>query len=77
MMRFTAFLEIQLNPGIRDIGDCRRTKPTRYAAITHTHRAYISVRVPRNTHPQHMSLDISPISLVPPELPDPPLSLYR
>jgi hypothetical protein len=26
MMRFTAFPEIQLNPGIRDIGDCRRAK---------------------------------------------------
>ncbi len=51
MMRFTAFPEIRLNPGMRDIGDCRWAKST--------HRAHISVWVPRNTHPQ--SLDISPV----------------
>ncbi len=56
-MRFTAFPEIKLSPGMKDIGDYRWAKPT--------HRAYISVWVPRNTHPQRMSLDISPIPLVP------------
>jgi hypothetical protein len=30
----------------------------------YTHRAYISLWVLQNTHPQHMSLDISPISLI-------------
>jgi hypothetical protein len=69
MMCFIAFSEIQLKPGMRDIGDCRWAKPTHRVAITHTqaHRAYISEWVPRNTHPHSMSLDISPIIPVPPE----------
>ncbi len=33
-MRFTGFPEIQLNPGLRDIGDCLRAKPTHRAGIT-------------------------------------------
>jgi hypothetical protein len=65
MMRFTAFPEIQLN---LDMGDCRWAKLTHRAAITRIHRAYIFVWVPRNTHPQRMSLEISP---VPPEPPKP------
>ncbi len=65
MMRFTAFPEIQLNPCMRDIGHCRWAKPIHHAAITHTYRAYISVWVPENTYSQRMSLDISPIPLVP------------
>jgi hypothetical protein len=51
MMRFTAFPEVQLNPGMRDIGDRQWTKPI--------HRAII-------THSKHMSLDISPITPVAP-----------
>jgi len=54
--RFTAFSEIQLNPGMKDIEDYWWAKPT--------HRAYISVWIPQNTHPQRMSLDISPKPLV-------------
>ncbi len=57
-MRFTAFLEIQLNPGTRDIEDigdigdlrdCRWAKPTNCAAITSTHPQgiYLGVREPR------------------------------
>ncbi len=58
MMRFTAFAEIQLNPSMRDIGDgVAEAQPFH----THTHRVYTSVWVPRNTHPQRMSLDIPPI----------------
>jgi hypothetical protein len=34
MMRFTAFSEIQLNPDMRDIGNCRWAKPIRRATIT-------------------------------------------
>jgi hypothetical protein len=64
-MRFTGFPEIQLNPGMKDIGDCRWTKPTHRAAIAHTHGADISVGVQWNRHPQGMSLHISPIPLVP------------
>jgi hypothetical protein len=67
MMRFPAFLEIQLNPGMKDVGDRRWAKPT--------HRAYISMWVPRNTHPQLVSLDISPETLDPPELSGPPIPL--
>jgi hypothetical protein len=74
MMRFMAFTEIQLNPCMRDIGDCQWAKPTHRATITHTdtHRAYISVWVPRKTHPQRMSLDISTIT---PVLSKPSISL--
>ncbi len=56
MMCFTAFPEIQLNPGMRDI---QWAKSTLRAAITHKQRAYISVWVIRNTHPPRMSLDRS------------------
>jgi len=61
MMRFTAFPETQLNLDMGDSGDCRWAKLTYRAAITHTQRAYIFVWVPRNTHPQRMSLEISPV----------------
>jgi hypothetical protein len=37
MIRFTAFPEIQLNPGIKDIGDCRWAKPIHRANIIHTY----------------------------------------
>jgi len=37
MMRFTAFPEIQLNAGMRDIGDCRWAKATYCTAVTPTH----------------------------------------
>jgi hypothetical protein len=52
MMCFTAFPEIQLNPCMRDIRDCRWAKLTHRASITH--RAYILVWVARNTHPEHL-----------------------
>ncbi len=50
-MRFTAFLEIQLNPGTRDIEDigdigdlrdCLWAKPTNCAAITSTQTGHLS-----------------------------------
>ncbi len=69
MMCFTAFPEIQLNLGmrdIRDIGDCQWATPTHPAAITHRHRAYISMWVPWNTHPGRMFLNISPVTTIPP-----------
>ncbi len=47
MMHFTAFPETELNPGIRDLGDCRWAKPT-FASPLHTHREYISAWVPWN-----------------------------
>jgi len=63
MMRFTAFPEIQLNPGMRDIGDCWWAKTAPIAP--YTHRVYISVWVPQKTYSQRMSLDISPIPTKP------------
>jgi hypothetical protein len=42
MISFTAFLEIQLNPGMRDIGDSQWAKLTHRAAITHTHAQRMS-----------------------------------
>jgi hypothetical protein len=52
MMRFTAFPEIQLNPDMRDIGDCRWVKPTHGATITHP-------------HPQGIYFGVGPIPLLP------------
>jgi hypothetical protein len=36
MMRFTAFPEIELNSGMRDIGDCWWAEPTYRVTITHS-----------------------------------------
>jgi hypothetical protein len=51
IMRFTAFLETRLNPGIRDVvdvGHCRWVEPTHHVAITdpltytrHVSRAWV------------------------------------
>ncbi len=38
IIRFTSFPEIQLNPDIEDIGDCRWPKPIHRGIITHAYR---------------------------------------
>ncbi len=58
MMRFTAFLEIQLNPGMRDIGDYRSAKPTHCIAITHAQGIYLGVGATEHTHTLNACLSI-------------------
>ncbi len=54
-MRFTAFQEIQLNLGLRDIEVCRWTKPTHRATITHTQGIYLGVGAMEHTPSTHAS----------------------
>jgi hypothetical protein len=43
VMDFTAFSEVQLNPGIRDIGASWWAKPIHRAAIAHPHPSLIKI----------------------------------
>jgi hypothetical protein len=59
IMRFTAFQEIQLNPGMRDIWDivdCRWAKPIHRATITHT--GHISWCGCHRTHTLNVCLSV-------------------
>jgi hypothetical protein len=68
MICFTAFPEIQSNLDIGVTGDCRWAKPTHRAAITHTHPQRMSL----NISPRSRTTRITPIHPVPPKPPDPP-----
>jgi hypothetical protein len=59
MVRFPAFPGAQLNPGMRDIGDCRWVKPTHRAAITPTQGINLDVGATEHTLSKHVSRYIS------------------
>ncbi len=59
MIRFTAFQEIQLNPGMRDIGDYRWAKRTHRAIIIHTQGIYLGVDATEHAPSTHVSQYIS------------------
>ncbi len=55
MMRFTTFQEIQLKPGMRDIGDCRWAKSAPIATPLHAKGIYLGVSATENTPSTHVS----------------------
>jgi hypothetical protein len=74
---FYGFPENPINPGMRDIGDCRLAKPTYRATITNTPTGHISWCDYHGTHTLNACLSIyllhlpNPKPLGPPELPLP------